>query len=506
MGSALQIGKDKTVYGWPIVSALTSAVLLAAYVLITKPAIFWIVNELEPQFLIVAFVSIIMGLTMLIWKFGLPVKSMSITAIGLIAISGVLSVLTFSILQQLSASFALLGVYGFFASFSRVSPSLWRKGLIMGGLTALALPFALVPGTGMGFYLRLLTADAAAQLLAMMGHTSLGAHDVLIFDNGIAQVDLPCSGLKSLFTGTGFFCVASLVLRRVVNIKWMVSYSIFAGLLIIANTIRVTLLIWVSEVLQYRDIAETIHMPLGLMLFCIVCMCGVYMLYKLNPYQADESGEASAVKKAILIPSLLSLLIGGVFFAAVMMSSNPDFKEQANVTLPRELVVTTVELTPTETRFFGARERTSAGKWMFEYQNFSGSMLVVRSGAANGLHAPEVCMLGNGISVDHMQSREFGAGQYRFLTVDNERRNAVYWMQGERTITDDFRKRLSNFIIGGQDDWVMVTILFDDRLNLEQSPENKAALASLMQMLQSHYDAELNPMPEKQKAETHALR
>jgi hypothetical protein len=118
-------------------------------------------------------------------------------------------------------------------------------------------------------------------------------------------------------------------------------------------------------------------------------------------------------------------------------------------------------------------------------------MLVVRSRAANGLHAPEVCMLGNGISVDQMQSRDFGAGQYRFLTVDNGRRNAVYWMQGEQTITDDFRKRLSRFVFGGEDDWVMVTLLFDDRLNLDELSEDMSSLENLMQMLQSHYSTEI---------------
>ena len=137
----------------------------------------------------------------------------------------------------------------------------------------------------MGFYLRLITADAAAQILAVFGHASYGAHDVLIFDNGIAQVDLPCSGLKSLFTGTGFFLIASLILRRAVSLKWLMGYGVFAGLLILANTVRVTLLVWVLEVLEQRALAETIHMPLGLMLFCLVCLGGIFILLKI-PHQA----------------------------------------------------------------------------------------------------------------------------------------------------------------------------------------------------------------------------
>jgi len=119
-------------------------------------------------------------------------------------------------------------------------------------------------------------------------------------------------------------------------------------------------------------------------------------------------------------------------------------------------------------------------------------MLVVRSGAANGLHAPEVCMLGNGMSVDQMQTRKFNVGNYRYLTVNSGRRNAVYWMQSEKTVTDDFRKRLSQFVFGGQDDWVMVTILFDGRLNLTELPDDMRSLETLMFALQSHYSAEIS--------------
>lgn len=461
-------------------------VLLIAYGLAISPVLVWIFNELNTETSLFILIAASLGVIALVWRLGLPIELPPISALVLILISGFISVWTFAILQQLSASFALMGAYGFFAGLARVSPAFWRKGLVMAGLAALALPFALVPGTGMGFYLRLITADASAQLLALIGHTSLGAHDVLIFDNGIAQVDLPCSGLKSLFTGTGFFFVASLLLRREVNFKWLLGYSIFAGMLIVANTLRVTVLIWVSEILLQRGIAEAVHMPLGLMLFCTVCFCGVLILYKMKPFQSEQP-EGTATANSEVVRYGLGIIISAFLFAMFLFTPQTVDVSHEALTLPDNLNVESIALTPTETRFFGARERTSAGKWMFEYQNFSGSMLVVRSGAANGLHAPEVCLIGNGISVDHMETRDLKGGTYRHLTVDNGRRNAVYWMQSERTITDDFRKRLSNYVFGGQDDWVMVTLLFDERLNLSSSSDDETNLKSLMRELQTHY-------------------
>ena len=499
MGTVAEKTSKEMAFNQPLLSIFSFCFLLATYVLATKMALVWICNELTSTQFFTALSIVIIGLIVIIWKLGFPKKPLSAPVLCLIASCGLLSIFTFSILQQLSASFALLGLYGCFSSLASVSPTLWRKGLIMAGLSALALPFALVPGTGMGFYLRLLTADAAAQLLALIGHSSLEAHDVLIFDNGIAQVDLPCSGLKSLFTGTGFFFLASLIMRREANIKWIIGYSIFAILLVVANAFRVTILIWVSEIMQHRDIAETIHMPLGLMLFCAVCMSGVFILHKLKPMKLAKD-EVIAVESRSIIPALtLSVLAGFMLLATSDMLPRNNLSGPSDITLPKVLDAQTVALTPTETRFFGARDQTSAKKWMFEYHGFSGSMLVVRSGAANGLHAPEVCMLGNGISVDQMETRIFNSGKYRHLTVDNGRRNAVYWMQSERTITDDFRKRLGDFILGGQDDWVMVTILFDERLNLAESPNNKTSLDTLMLALQSHYGAEI-----RRKQDNHA--
>ncbi len=419
------------------------------------------------------------GLATTVWRFGWPERALPILAQALIGVCAFFTVLTFPILQQLSAAFALLGLYGFFAGFARVSPALWRKGFILAGLVALALPFALVPGTGAGFYLRLLTADTAAQILAIFGHTSLGAHDVLIFDNGIAQVDIPCSGLKSLFTGTAFFLVASMILRRTVSVGWVFAYGVFIILMLIANIVRVTMLIWISEIMEMRDLAERIHMPLGLALFCTVCVAGVYMLLKARPYQVDIEPEAPVWRAAQASIFVLLVALAGLAFA----QPDPPAPMNAKLTPFAGLDIAAIPLTKTERDFFAARDQTRAAKWMFRTGKLSGSMLVVRSRAANGLHAPEVCMLGNGVSVQSMTSKALGADMsYRWLTVDEARRNAVYWMQSGDIITDDFRVRLSKYVIGGYRDWTMVTLLFDQRHNVD-TPD----VQSLMAKLRKHY-------------------
>jgi exosortase O len=396
-------------------------------------------------------------------------------------------------LQQLSASFAVLGLYGFYASLKRVSRREWRQKFLIGSLISLIIPFFLVPGTGAGFYLRLLTAETAAQTLAMMGHASLGAHDVLIFDNGIAQVDLPCAGLKSLFTGSAFFLIASLILRRALTLRWVIGYGLFVVLLLIANTARVIALIWLSEVKQLRSIAETIHTPLGLVLFVAVCICGLVILRKTPPMmspqpQSLDPARAPPISPIIFTACLFCVLIFAAFSVSAYRTSQ-DLRDY-QIAAPPHLNLSAVPLTDTENRFFAARQKSSAKKWRFSSAGLSGYVLAVRSGAANGLHAPEVCLLGNGISVEDMSTQPFlnngDGGHYRWLTVDDERRTAVYWMQSRDIITDDFRKRLFSYAVQGQRDWVMVTLLFDQRHNPAVSSD-KQTVETLIETLRLHF-------------------
>lgn len=483
--SVKYVAVDKALF-----SLLLWGVLLAGYLACVFGAMKWIVSETDllslPGAVLIGFIGIII----MIWRLGLPRRFMSPAALGLSFLCAAGSLWTFALLQQLSAGFALMGLYGFAAGLDRITALQWQKGLLMAALAALAIPFALVPGTGAGFYLRLMTADAAAGLLALLGHASLGAHDVLIFDNGIAQVDLPCSGLKSLFTGTGFFLALSLIWRRNVSVKWCVAYGVFIALLLTANTVRVTLLIWISEIMQARDLAETVHTPLGLVLFVLVCIAGIVMLRVSPAYPAANVVKPRMDKPYTWVFSAFAILGLGL---VAMNKPAPITENQIAIMLPSGIESERVSLTPTERRFFAARERTDARKWMFSYKGLSGSMLVVRSSAANGLHAPEVCLLGNGISVQSMESRPItlGSGTYRWLTVDEGRRNALYWMQNGDVITDDFRTRLTKYAFENRREWTMVTLLLDPRHNADmrydENQVDQVKINDLMQTLQVHF-------------------
>ncbi|AOW99024.1 exosortase O [Moorena producens PAL-8-15-08-1] len=172
-------------------------------------------------------------------------------------------------LPQLNLLLFLLGSYGLWGLF--IPPSLWRKGLPAAILLACVVPFSTEFNSGLGFPVRVITAHAVEQMLSAWHIVAISSHDIIVMENGIAQVDLPCSGLKSLWTGTLFLLAATWLERRQLGIRWLLVCTANLVLLAIANTIRVLLLVMIIEVWQQQQIAEVLHLPLGLIGFILAC-------------------------------------------------------------------------------------------------------------------------------------------------------------------------------------------------------------------------------------------
>ncbi|HUM68060.1 MAG TPA: archaeosortase/exosortase family protein, partial [Chloroflexota bacterium] len=85
------------------------------------------------------------------------------------------------------ASYGLLGLW--------LAPERWRKGLPVVLLLIGVLPFGEHLQTFVGYPMRILTAELVRQGLTAVGVQSIGVDTILIFENGVSQVDLPCSGV-----------------------------------------------------------------------------------------------------------------------------------------------------------------------------------------------------------------------------------------------------------------------------------------------------------------------
>jgi exosortase O len=168
-------------------------------------------------------------------------------------------------LTQLPVGLFLLGSYGLLGLW--LAPSVWRRGLPVGIAIACLLPFGVQFSTGVGAPARIVTAHVVEWILHQWQISAISAGDVIVLDTGVAYVDLPCSGLKSMWTGTLFLLAATWLEGRQIGLRWLVVGLVNLGLLAIANTGRVLILTILTYVLHQSVWAEILHVPLGLIGF-----------------------------------------------------------------------------------------------------------------------------------------------------------------------------------------------------------------------------------------------
>ncbi|MCU0488631.1 MAG: archaeosortase/exosortase family protein, partial [Anaerolineales bacterium] len=179
-------------------------------------------------------------------------------------------------INTLSASLFGLASYGLLGLW--MDPLAWRQGLPAGLLLIGVLPFGEHLDTFIGYPLRLLTARIVSQGLLGLGVPNLGTDTILVFENGLSQVDNPCSGVKSLWSGGLFLLAATWVDQHPLNRRWLLSALGFVLLLLGANLARVAILVMVGEVAGWRLLAEMLHVPLGVIGFVAACLAGLGLL------------------------------------------------------------------------------------------------------------------------------------------------------------------------------------------------------------------------------------
>ncbi len=137
---------------------------------------------------------------------------------------------------------------------------------------------------GLGYPARILTAHVVEMILAKFHIAALSSEDIIVLDTGIARVDLPCSGLKSLWVGTLLLLGATWIEGRRIGAGWLLVSITNLALLVLANIGRILTLVIVAIVLKQPTIAEILHIPLGVMGFVAVCFTTWGLLQRVPRY------------------------------------------------------------------------------------------------------------------------------------------------------------------------------------------------------------------------------
>jgi exosortase O len=360
------------------------------------------------------------------------------------------------------ASYGLLGLW--------LAPQRWRHGLPAVLLLIGALPFGDHLQTFIGYPMRLLTAALVRDGLAAAGVVSLGVDTILIFENGVSQVDLPCSGVKSLWTGGLFLIAATWIERRPLNGRWLVTAVTFALLLFLANLTRVAVLVVVGEVLNWRLAATMLHVPLGVLGFVAACGAAVWLLRRQQPFAASKAPDTpvsngdSTARPVWLAPALITV----VTLMALAYTARPQstLGQAPAWRFSDPLLTNPMPLKPDELSWLTRDGAESADRYQFQWGELSGSMLFITSRTWRAHHRPERCFEVYGLSLDdsrtHLVTADapvrfvlFGDGVWRSLY------SATYWFQSSSQITDDYGTRMWADLARERDRWVLVSILFD---------------------------------------------
>ena len=382
-----------------------------------------------------------------------------------------LAVERFLDINTLSASLFGLASYGLLGLW--MLPWRWRQGLPAALLLIGALPFGEHMQTFVGYPMRILTAAIVRDGLGAAGVASIGIDTILVLENGVSQVDLPCSGVKSLWTGTLFIIATTWVERRSLNFRWFLTALVFAGLLFTANLARVGVLVVVGQVAGWRLAAEMLHVPLGVLGFVAACAATVALLRLRRPTARDE-GEArdtddrtpSPLARPSWLPPLLAMAILAMALVYTPRPRTGLAQPPPGWEFPVELVTEPMPLTPGEIEWLTRGGAESADRRRFEWRGATGSMILIPSPSWRAHHRPERCFEVYGFSIDgsstHLVDPDFPLRLVSLGDGDgHDLLSAAYWFQSVNRTTDDYGTRIWADLPPERDRWVLVTILFD---------------------------------------------
>lgn len=391
-----------------------------------------------------------------------------------------------------SGSYGLLGLW--------IDGHRWRQGLPVALLLVAALPFGEHVQTFIGYPMRIATAHLVGSGFQQMGIGTIGLDTILTFENGIAHVDLPCSGVKSLWTGGIFLIAATWIERHPLNVRWLLIALLLGLLLFLGNFLRVAILIGVGVVGQLTLLAELLHVPLGVLSFGIACGMTLWLVRRnrttTEPMQVHATSTSLVeVRPVIVRPLWLVPLLSLTLLAltALYQPRPANGLQAASPTwaFPADITIINEPLTEEETWWLTKDGADSAARMRFQWQGRSGSMLLISSHTWRAHHRPERCFEVKGLMVNdlrtHLVSNDL---PIRAVTLgedgNDDSYSAVYWFQSADQITDEYATRMWADLTLDPKPWVLVSLLFDDH----QAPDDPT-LTPLYQAIAATVESEI---------------
>lgn len=407
----------------------------------------------------------------------LPTLLFGVFVVAYVLNENFLGVHIFSAVLFLGAAYGLLGLI--------LSGQQWRGLFVPFCLFVLVLPFEGYLDVYLGFPLRLLCAEWTGEILRIGGIASITSESIIVIEEKSAYVDLACSGIKGIWAGGIFYLLLSVIEGHKVTWRWCAIGLAFVACLIMANVLRITCLVLLSLVADQAWLADLVHQGIGLLGFglsCILAWAGLRLWLKRSCSDLDHVDGPRT--ESTFFPLLLTT--GLLLSVWVHQPYRPIALDAvSNVRLPSEFQSQRIDLSDYEKEFF-ARNSASVSKLRFELGDLTGSVLLVNSRYWKAQHKPHNCYMGQGLSLGFEGLWLLKEEQaVRFIQIENASKTAVYWFQSADKLTPDYSARILNGIVSPNTTWLMISILFDQRVG-EKQVEN------LLLLIQKSIDKQLN--------------
>jgi exosortase O len=386
----------------------------------------------------------------------LPILSMFLALVCYIYIDYLYGIETFK------SVFFLFFLFGFVGLWVRRKD--WLSASLPVLLLLILLPFGSLLDTYVGFPLRMGTATLVSTLLEKWGLMATDSQTILGLENNYTQVDATCSGINVLWAGTLLFIAYSIIYRLKINGKWLISYVLLIGLLLLFNAFRITVLILLDLVFNASSLANFIHQPLGIIGFIIPVLLIWYLLNRghsntsISPNTMTEHRiiQPKWYWQATFIPIML-LLYGFANKGSIDQPLTIDISPNYNLNFD------TLPLTGKERAYFQF-ENAVAQKYKIDYLSIKGSMIVVSTNSFKGHHNPELCLQSIGLKIDENKPVLIGDKPARLLKFKGNKLAGLFWFKNKDLYTDDYSYRVWHDIKAGNrnNNWVQVTALFSN--------------------------------------------
>jgi len=383
----------------------------------------------------------------------------------------------------LSSALFGLGAYGLLGLY--LSPSRWWMGLPAALLAVGVLPFGTHLNMYLGFPARAITADWVREVLTMGGVAVGGTETILVVMSQAAHVDLPCSGVRSLWTGGLFFLGATWLTRRRIGLGWLAAGAAFAAALVGANAIRVLAVSCAVLVLQAPKLADVVHAPLGVLGFAAACALALALLRRLPA--AAVGGGPFPPRAPHLAPALTLLLLALSALDAPRAAPPPAGPAAIEWSLPAQTDGAPLTPTAAERDLYGRHGRGRIDKWTFADGPIRGAVLVAFTDSWRAHHPPALCLRAAGFDLDEPVSVLSATGfTFRRAAVAEGAAYSDSWFQAAGHSTDDFSARTWSGLTGGERRWALVSVLLET-----PAPPDDPALTDFYDRLRGQVDAAL---------------